>query len=64
MISTDYPSIVHIDAVNACSVDDGDDGVIVALRPLASAHWNMHKLSHRDAVQLADQLRLLTHTTD
>jgi len=47
-------------AVNAY---DGDDGIIIALRD-SDANWHTWMLTERDAVQLADQLRLLTRTTD
>lgn len=51
----------QIDAVNACE-DLGD--VVIMLRPNGSDFWKWFRLDRDDAVQLADQLRLLTHTTD
>ncbi len=50
------------DLVNAW---EGDDGLVtVAFRPGPGEFWQWFELTTEQATQLADQLRLLTHTTD
>jgi hypothetical protein len=39
-----------------------DDGYVIAVRE--EDEWRQHRLAYDDAVQLADMLRLLTHTAD
>lgn len=53
----------RVTVVNAW--DAGDDGAVtVAFRVDASNYWRRYHLTLDQATQLADQLRLLTRTTD
>jgi hypothetical protein len=50
-------------AARAVNAYDGDDSVIVAFMDNDMA-WQTRRITHDQAVQLADQLRLLTRSSD